>query len=71
MAPHDVPNCPGCGASWQGEPSPEETRKHYGNATHFRREIAIYSRERDMTIAWKCPDCNRAFDRFTKKELTT
>jgi hypothetical protein len=68
MPTSDLTNCPGCGASWQGDPIPETSRKNFGGATHFKRQVAIYSREEDMTIAWMCPDCKRTFDRFTMKE---
>jgi len=49
-------NCPYCGASWVGDPIPEESQESYG-ATHFKREIGLYDMELDITIAFKCPDC--------------
>lgn len=69
MTTLEVPDCPGCGASWIGDPIPDSARKSYGDATHFQRRIAVYSREQDMTVAWKCPDCGRVFDRFTLLEI--
>lgn len=27
----------------------------------FKREIAQYSRERDMTVGYQCPDCGRGW----------
>jgi hypothetical protein len=59
----DEPACPKCGADWQGDPIPETHRDHFGNATHFRRVIAICSRELDRCINYKCPDCGFIFDR--------
>jgi hypothetical protein len=49
--------CPNCKANLVGEPIPEESREAYGGKTHFRRVIGLYSRERDRTVAWRCPDC--------------
>lgn len=49
--------CPHCKANLLGDPIPEESREHFGDKTHFRRVIAIYSREQDRTVAWRCPDC--------------
>jgi predicted RNA-binding Zn-ribbon protein involved in translation (DUF1610 family) len=60
-------NCPKCGASWIGEPIPEKDRATYG-ATHFGRVIGEYDDEADRTVAWKCPDCERYFDRWTLAE---
>lgn len=51
-------NCPICGVSLIGDPIPESSRHMYGDATHFRREIGIYSQERDCTVAYRCPDCD-------------
>jgi len=51
--------CPSCGASWLGEPIPEGSRKWYGDATHFRRAIAVYDRDQDRTTGWACPDCGK------------
>lgn len=50
-------NCPNCGVTWIDEPIPMDIRHSYGSRTHFRREIAIYDRDLDCTIAWECPDC--------------
>lgn len=66
---NNTDNCPHCNVSWLGEKIPEQDREKFGNATHFKREIGIYSLRRDMTIAWKCPDCGTYFDRFTMKEI--
>ena len=41
---------------------PEAQRESYG-ATHFLRAIAIYSREQDRTVAWRCPDCGHEWER--------
>lgn len=49
--------CPHCGAQLQGDPIPLDQRELYG-ATHFSRKISIYDMGRDMTVSWRCPDCN-------------
>lgn len=51
-------NCPKCGVSLLGDPIPEASREHFGGKTHFRRQVGIYSREQDRTVAWRCPDCD-------------
>lgn len=71
--------CPNCKADLAGELIYEtflakygdekkalETAAMYGaTKTEGRRgrEIRIYDRERDMTIAYKCPDCNHQWAR--------
>lgn len=58
-------HCPHCHASLIGEPIPEEQRQSgcYGNSTHWRREIAIYDRGKDRTVAFECPDCGKRWER--------
>jgi predicted RNA-binding Zn-ribbon protein involved in translation (DUF1610 family) len=56
--------CPKCGKSWIGDPIPETHREHFGGATHFRRVIAIYDRDKDSTVAWRCPDCLEQWERL-------
>lgn len=47
--PDFMKKCPHCGNDLtQGEGS---------------RLIGIYSRERDRTVAWKCPDCKKEWPR--------
>lgn len=55
--------CPSCNVSLQGEPIPAHSQDSYG-ATHFSRKIGLYSRERDRTVAWKCPDCGHEWERL-------
>jgi hypothetical protein len=40
----------------------------HGDAT-YSRLVAIYDRDRDMTVAWRCPDCGYTVDRFTNEEV--
>ena len=54
--------CPHCGVSLQGEPIPLDSQELYGS-THFSRKIGIYDRDRDMTVAWQCPDCGHRWSR--------
>ncbi len=58
-------SCPHCGVGLVSAPIPEEYRVKggYGDATHWRREIAIYSPAQDRTVAWRCPDCNQEWMR--------
>jgi hypothetical protein len=59
--------CPKCEASWQGKPIPEDQQDLYGGAKWFSRVQGIYDRDRDCTIAWRCPDCRTTWDRDTGK----
>ena len=34
-----------------------------GRPTHWGRAIGIYSRSRDKTIEWMCPDCGGRWER--------
>ncbi|AME07915.1 hypothetical protein NNG64_13500 [Bacillus siamensis] len=54
--------CPYCNADLKREPIPKESQKVYGSA-HFIRKIGINSIEGDRIIKWKCPDCNKEWDR--------
>ena len=58
-----IDHCPACGVSWVGDPIPEAVREHYGGATHYRREIAVYSLDLDRTTHYHCPDCGTEFPR--------
>ena len=62
----DLKNCPNpdCGVSLLDARIPEASRVHYGDSTHFKREIAIYDRDLDMTVEWKCPDCGHRWPRI-------
>lgn len=55
--------CPACNADFTGEPIPEESRHHYGDATHFSRVIGVYDYDLDRTVAWECPDCQHQWPR--------
>lgn len=55
-------HCPKCNVSFQGEKIPEKDMHAFG-ATHFSRVIGIYDRDRDMTVAWRCPDCKHEWSR--------
>jgi hypothetical protein len=57
--------CPLNGCSLLGAPIPEESRQHYGTATHFRREIGIETDAYDGMLYFVCPDCHGAWPRFT------
>ena len=53
--------CPKCLASWVGPPIPVRDRENFGGATHFDRQIGIYSTREDRTVAFHCPDCGATF----------
>ena len=55
--------CPECHADLWGDDIPEYEREHYQPPYKWRREIAIYDRDLDCTVAWKCPDCNHRWSR--------
>ncbi len=65
----ELDSCPACKCTWIGAPVPEESKEHYGTATHFKLVIGIYDLDQDMTTRWKCPECNSEFDRFTMKAI--
>ena len=44
----DLANCPHCGVDLRN-----------GGDGVYSRIVGIYSMERDMTVAWKCPDCGK------------
>ena len=55
--------CPACHADLRGAEIPVEHREHFGGATHGSRLIGIYDRDRDRTVAWRCPDCGAEWAR--------
>lgn len=64
---NDFDKCPKCGISFVGDKIPKKDREKYGGAKNFTRKIGIYSRERDMTISWRCPDCMYEWPVYEKK----
>ena len=59
---HNDNHCPHCGVSLQGAPIPPESQHLYG-ATHFGREVGQYDMDKDMTVAYRCPDCGKSWER--------
>lgn len=71
--------CPNCKADLDGEPIWEYFFKEYGSESEadrvaemygatrekgkFGRRIGIYDMDKDMTVAWACPDCNHQWSR--------
>lgn len=49
--------CPACNAAFDGGPIPAAIREHYSPPFRWSRRIAIYCRDRDRTVAYRCPDC--------------
>jgi len=52
--------CPKCGADWDGQEIPEDSREFY-SGTKFGRQIGVDGGELgiyDGIVAWKCPDCS-------------
>jgi uncharacterized C2H2 Zn-finger protein len=62
-----IANCPKCESLWHETPIPKEQQDSYGYSKFFSRIIGIYSRDRDRTVAYQCPDCNTCWDRETGK----
>lgn len=53
-------NCPNCNSSWIGDPIPQDIIEHYGDSTHWQRELHIdggFLGIYDGTVVIKCPDC--------------
>ena len=50
--------CPNCGIDLRSD-----------NGPPFKREIGVYSIERDRTEKYRCPDCKIEWDRFTGKVI--
>lgn len=46
--------CPKCDADLDGGPMPGVSDNGH---PRYTRAISIYSREKDRTVAWRCPDC--------------
>lgn len=49
----ELERCPNCGDEWAYEAD--------GNI--YSRVIAIYSREQDRTVGWRCPACGNVWER--------
>jgi len=60
-------NCPKCGSLWHEKPIPEAEQHNFGDKKFFSRVMGIYSRDRDCTVAYQCPDCGTCWDRETSK----
>ena len=74
-----ITHCPYCNANLQGglifdtgmekfgcEDEALLYAKGYGATKtdgYWRREFAIYSLGKDMTVAYQCPECNREWER--------
>lgn len=54
--------CPYCNSDLQGDLIPKQSQKAYG-VTHFTRKIGITSIEADRILKWKCPDCNKEWEK--------
>ncbi len=70
-------NCSECGASWRGEPIPEDARRagYYGPpetaSTHYSRVIGIEIQGKyDGISFWRCPDCGAEWNRWTEELVT-
>jgi hypothetical protein len=79
MTAEPANTCPNClvdlngGLIWQtfmdqyqDEAKADETAEMYGATRtkgHWKRQIGIYSQERDRTVAWVCPDCKHEWER--------
>jgi hypothetical protein len=51
---------------YQDEAKADETAEMYGATRtegRWKRQIGLYSQERDRTVAYVCPDCNHEWGR--------
>ena len=53
----DSETCPHCGANLIHSEIPEKDREDFGGKKYFLRVVGIYDMDRDMTVAYQCPDC--------------
>lgn len=60
--PREPLNCPNCGVSLLGDKVPDEDQDMF-KTTHFKREIGVYDIDLDMTVKYKCPDCDAYWDK--------
>lgn len=56
--------CPKCNTSWVGVEIPKKVQEQFGGRTHYSRLLAIYDRDADVTVIWRCPDCRYIFSRL-------
>jgi hypothetical protein len=53
-----IERCPDCKANLQGAEIPMAYRKyHRAGTTHYTNLLGVYDREKDCTVAWRCPHC--------------
>ena len=73
-------HCPNCNANLDGgsiwetffqltgsEKEADRKTEMYGanrEKGRWGRTIALYDRDKDRTVAWKCPDCGHAWERI-------
>lgn len=61
-----IETCPKCGSDLRGTPIPVRSRHLFGEKTHFSRTIGVeMPGVYDGALFWVCPDCDRAFQRWT------
>lgn len=61
--------CPHCKANLQGPAIPQQyiDQGYYApGETHYSRRIGIYDTTKDMTVGYRCPDCDGYWSRFPK-----
>lgn len=56
-------NCPSCGHNFDAGSIPVETWHYYSPPFRWSSKMAIYSRELDRTIAWRCQKCGHEWER--------
>lgn len=54
--------CPVKGCDLKGPPIPEQYLNLYGGARYYSRVLSHYSREKDRTTSFLCPDCGATWD---------
>lgn len=50
-------NCPNCNLNLIDKPIPQEYHEYHYPPYFYRKEIGIYDRDKDSTVAYRCPNC--------------
>lgn len=62
--------CPQCKTDLTGPAIPDEYKDMYNpDSTHYQRQIGIYDMEKDMTMSYRCPDCQYNWCRFCEEPV--
>jgi predicted Zn-ribbon and HTH transcriptional regulator len=68
----NLEECPECRASWIDRMlTPDEIKSGFWSpdTKFFSKLIGVYDHDKDITVMWRCPQCNTNWDRFTGKKI--